>query len=81
MKVDVLGTGCPKCTLLYDRVAQAAREANLELELGKISDIERIMEYAVMATPALVIDGRVRLSGRVPAVEELKNLLASVSNS
>lgn len=77
MLIQVLGTGCPKCTLLQERVTAAAKETGLEVVISKVSDIERILEFGVMSTPALVIDGQVKLSGRVPGIEELKTLLVA----
>lgn len=77
MMIQVLGTGCPKCALLQERVTAAAKEAGLEVVVSKVSDIEQILEFGVMSTPALVIDGQVKLSGRVPGIEELKTLLVA----
>ncbi|RKY18933.1 MAG: thioredoxin family protein [Planctomycetota bacterium] len=74
-QVRILGTGCPKCRKLHERVEQAVREAGVEAEVKKVTDIGEIMEYGVMMTPALVVDGEVKLAGRVPPVEELKALI------
>jgi small redox-active disulfide protein 2 len=79
MKVQVLGTGCPKCTLLAERVAAAAREQSLTLELEKVTDIQQILAFGVLSTPALVVDGTLRFSGRVPEVAELGALLGAAS--
>lgn len=76
MHIQVLGTGCPKCTLLQERVTAAAKETGLEAVITKVSDIEQILGFGVLSTPALVIDGQVKLTGRVPGIEELKTLLA-----
>ena len=72
----VLGTGCPNCIKLYARTEAAARDLGLEYQLEKVTDIDRIISFGVMMTPALVVDGDVKLTGRVPSIEELKALLA-----
>jgi len=75
-KIAVLGTGCPKCRKLAETIEQAAQALGVSYELEKVTDIDRIMSFDVAMTPALVIDGRVVLSGRVPSAEEAKRLLA-----
>lgn len=75
MKIQILGTGCPKCKKLTENAEQAALELGLEHEIEKVTDINAIMAFGVMMTPALVIDGEVKLVGKVPGVEELKTLL------
>jgi small redox-active disulfide protein 2 len=75
MKIEVLGTGCAKCTTLYDNVKAALTELRKEAEVVKVQDIPSIMKYGVMSTPALVVDGQVKLSGKAPGVAELKGLL------
>lgn len=75
MKLQVLGTGCPNCEKLAANAAAAARELGVDFVLEKVKDIREIMEYGVMITPALVVDGEVRLVGRVQSVEEIKKLL------
>ena len=74
-KLQVLGTGCPACRRLADMAAQAARDLGLEFELEKIGDMERILQFDVPATPALVVDGTVRVWGRVPSMYELQAML------
>lgn len=74
-KLMVLGTGCPACRRLADMVAQAARDLQLEFELEKVGDIERILKFDVPAMPALVVDGEVRVWGRVPSMYELQAML------
>lgn len=74
--LQVLGPGCPKCEKLADSVQTAADEAGMEYQLEKITDITRIMELRVMTTPALIVDGEVKVVGRVPSVEELKKIIA-----
>ena len=75
MKVQILGTGCPKCRLLAQRTEQAAREAGLDVELVKVTDIAEILDFGILSTPGLAVDGQVKLSGKVPTVADLKLLL------
>lgn len=73
--VKILGTGCPKCVKLAELAKQAAGELGLACELEKVTDINTIMGYGVMMTPALVVDGQVKCVGKVPSLEEIKKLL------
>lgn len=75
MKIQILGTGCPKCNRLAQAADAAAKELNLDYELVKVSDINDIMAFGVMVTPALAIDGKVKVAGKVPSHDELKRLL------
>ena len=75
MKIQVLGTGCQKCEKLAESVEKAAAELNLDCEIEKITDLNKIMEFGVMLTPALAIAGEVKVVGKVPSVEALKKLL------
>jgi len=75
MKIEVLGTGCAKCTTLYDNVKTALTELGKQADLVKVQDIPSIMKYGVMSTPALVVDGQVKFSGKAPGVAELHGLL------
>ena len=77
MKIEVLGPGCPKCSALAASVQAAADRLGLQYELEKISDIMEITNHGVMATPALVIDGKVTVSGRVPSEAEITTMLTS----
>jgi small redox-active disulfide protein 2 len=74
-KIQILGTGCPKCKKLMENAEAAARESGLEYELIKVDDIEKIMDFGVMMTPALAVDGEVKAVGKVPSVEEIRKLL------
>lgn len=78
MKLQILGTGCPKCKLLTEHAERAARELGLAYELEKVTDIEKIFEFGVVATPALVVDGEIVVFGHVPSTTRLKELLAGV---
>ncbi len=75
MKIEILGVGCPKCEKLEENAAQAAREAGVEAEIVKVKDIKEIMKRGVMFTPALVIDGAVKSTGKLLSPEEIKALL------
>ncbi len=77
-KLQILGTGCPSCRQLADLAAQAATELHIEYEMEKVSDIDRILAFDVPGTPALVIDGEVRVVGRVPSLRELKDMIGNV---
>jgi small redox-active disulfide protein 2 len=76
MKIQVLGTGCPKCAKLAEHAAAAAQELGVEHELVKVTDINEIVSFGVMMTPALALDGEVKVVGKVPSVAEIKDLLA-----
>ncbi len=75
-KIQILGTGCPKCQQLTETAETAAKELGIPFELEKVKDIRQIMAFGVMATPALVVDGVVKVAGRVPSMDETKSLLA-----
>lgn len=75
MEVKVLGTGCAKCKTLERITREAVQELNLDVSIEKVEDIQKIMEYGIMFTPALVIDGKVVLSGKVPNLREMKDIL------
>ncbi len=75
MKIEVLGTGCAKCTTLYENTKKALEESGKSAEVVKVQDIPTIMKYGVMSTPALVIDGKVKFSGKVASVGEIKGML------
>jgi small redox-active disulfide protein 2 len=75
MLIQILGTGCPKCQKLEENARQAASELNLDFHVAKVKDLQQIMAFGVMITPALVVDGVVKVSGRVLGVEDIKKLL------
>lgn len=77
MDIRVLGTGCPKCKALEKAVNDSVSELSLQADVSKVEDIMEIMQFGVMQTPALVINGKVVLSGRLPNSKELKNILTS----
>lgn len=73
--LQILGTGCAKCTQLAAATEVAATALGLEYQLEKVADLKRIMSFGVMMTPALVVDGVVKCAGRVPKIDELKTML------
>jgi len=75
MKIQILGTGCPKCNQLYQNAKAAIEEAGIEADIEKVTDLARIMAFGVMVTPALVIDGQVKTSGKVSSVEDIKKMI------
>ena len=75
MKIEVLGTGCAKCKTLYENTKKALEESGTIAEVVKVEDIPSIMKYGVMSTPALVIDGQVKFSGKVVSVGEIMGML------
>ena len=75
-RIQVLGPGCARCKVLYEHADQAAKELGLDYEIEKVTDISAMLGYGVMATPALVVDGEVKFSGRVPSAEQLKAVLS-----
>jgi small redox-active disulfide protein 2 len=75
MKIQILGSGCAKCRTLTAVAEQAARDLGLQYELEKVTDVQRYPDFGVMFTPALVVDGVVKSSGKVPSLDEVKKLL------
>ena len=76
MKLQVLGTGSPKCKKLAANAEEAAKELGLAVEIEKVTDIDKIIDFGVMSTPSLAIDGKIVVVGKVPSVEDIKKLLA-----
>ena len=72
MKIEILGTGCPKCKKLEENARKALDDIGIKAEVIKVTDINEIIDYGVMAPPAIVIDGEVRCFGRIPDIEEIK---------
>lgn len=75
MKIEILGTGCPKCRRTVEVVRQAVAQAGVDATIHKVEDMREIMKFRVMATPAVAVDGQVRISGKVPSVEEIMAIL------
>ena len=74
-KVQILGTGCPKCKKLAENAEIAAEDLGIEYEIEKVTDINEIMEFGVMMTPGLAVDGEVKVAGKVVSIEEIKELI------
>ncbi|MDY0213452.1 MAG: thioredoxin family protein [Desulfuromonadaceae bacterium] len=75
MKIQILGTGCPKCEKLAANAKKAADNLGLNYEMEKVTELNQIMEFGVMSTPALAVDGKVLVVGKVPNPAELEKLL------
>jgi small redox-active disulfide protein 2 len=74
-KIQILGTGCPKCKKLAENAEAATKEMDIEHEIEKVTDINEMMKFGVMMTPALVVDGEVKAVGKVPSSDEIKQML------
>jgi small redox-active disulfide protein 2 len=74
-KLQVLGPGCPKCNELAKRTAEAAEASGVDYELEKVTELNKIMSFGIFMTPALVVDGEVKVVGMVPSVEEIKRMI------
>ena len=77
MKIEILGTGCPKCKKLMELITEAVNELGVSAEITKVDQINDIMNYGVMITPALAIDGKVVVAGKVPSKEEIKKWITN----
>ena len=75
MRIEVLGMGCPKCKKTRENIRTALSELGREAEVAEVKDIKAIAGYGVMMTPAVVIDGEVKIVGKVPSVEDIKKML------
>ncbi len=75
MEIKVLGTGCAKCKTLEKLTREVIEQNGIDATVSKVEDIMEIMKYGVMATPALVVDGEVVIKGRIPSLEEIKQIL------
>ena len=76
MKIQVLGPGCPRCEETYNHVMTAVSQLGIAADIEKVKDLKAIMSFGVMMTPAVAIDGEVRISGKVPSVEDLKKMFS-----
>jgi len=74
--MKILGTGCPNCIKLANLAEAAARELNIKYKLEKVTDLNEIMDYGVMVTPALVVDGQVKIAGKIPSLDAIKKMLS-----
>ena len=76
IKLQVLGTGCPKCKKLAENTETAAKALGIEYEIEKVTDINEIMKFGVMMTPALAVDGQVKIVGKVPSPEDIEKMIS-----
>ena len=74
-KIQILGTGCAKCNKLYEAAKSSAEDLGIAFEMEKVTDMMRFADFGVMVTPALVVDGEVKVSGKIPSPEQLKSML------
>jgi small redox-active disulfide protein 2 len=74
-KIQILGTGCPKCKKLAENAEAAAKQLGIKYQLEKVTELNEIMKFGVMVTPALAVDGQVKMVGKVPSPEELKKIM------
>lgn len=81
MIIQVLGTGCSRCKTLFETVNQAVRKTGVDAQVEKVEDIQKIMDYEILMTPGLVIDGYVKVAGRVPNLEEVKRLVLAAKGN
>ena len=75
MEIKVLGTGCAKCKTTYEMIEKMVKEYHLDVTLTQVEDIVELMNYGIMITPAIVVDGEVKLKGYIPTKSEIKNIL------
>jgi small redox-active disulfide protein 2 len=75
MKIEILGTGCPKCKKLFENAVEAVRTAGIQADVAKVTDINQIMNTGVMITPAIAVDGEVKSAGKVLSVDEIKRII------
>ncbi len=74
-KLQILGTGCAKCQKLAEQTEAAAKDLGLDYQLEKVTQLQEIMKFGVMMTPALAVDGQVKVVGKVPSVDEIKGMI------
>ena len=75
MKIEIYGPGCPKCKRVFQNAEEAVKDLNLDAEIEKVEDIQKIMDTGVMMTPAIVVDSEVKSVGKVLSVDEIKKIL------
>lgn len=79
MNIKILGTGCPRCKTLEKLTREVVEQNGIEATITKVEDIVEIMKYGIMSTPALVVDEKVEIKGRVPSLDEIKKVLTKTS--
>ena len=75
MKIQILGTGCPKCKQVEANAREAVKNLGIEAVIEKVTDINKIVDFGITATPALAVDGEVKFSGRIPLIEEIMEVI------
>jgi small redox-active disulfide protein 2 len=75
-KIQILGRGCAKCKKLADLAEKAANELDIQYQLEKVTDLNDILNFGVMVTPALVVDGEVKIAGKIPKTDDIKRMLS-----
>jgi small redox-active disulfide protein 2 len=79
MEIKILGPGCSKCKVMTSQVLRAVDQMQIKAHVTKVEDLEAILAYGVMSTPALVVDGVVKVAGRIASVDEIKKILSNVN--
>jgi small redox-active disulfide protein 2 len=75
MKIEILGTGCPKCLVVEEIMKKVVKELGIKANVEHVYDIEKIIEYGVMMTPAIAINGKIKIEGKIPSIEEAKKMI------
>jgi len=75
MKIEILGSGCPKCKITEEIVKKVVKRLGIKAEVGHVYDINKIIEYGVMMTPAVAIDGEIKIEGKIPTMEEAEKMI------
>jgi small redox-active disulfide protein 2 len=75
MKIEILGTGCPRCLVVEEIVKKAVKELGIKANVEHVYEIEKIIEYGVMMTPAVAINGKIKIEGKIPSIEEAKKMI------
>jgi small redox-active disulfide protein 2 len=75
VKIEILGTGCPSCLVVEEIVKKAVKELGIKANVEHVYEIEKIIEYGVMLTPAVVINGKIKIEGKIPTIEEAKKMI------
>jgi small redox-active disulfide protein 2 len=81
MRIQVLGTGCPRCRKTFEHVHEALKQLGMCADVEKVEDLKAIMDFGVVLTPAVAVDGKVKVSGKVPSVDEIKAYLSAEGSS
>jgi small redox-active disulfide protein 2 len=81
MEIRILGPGCPRCQEVYKRTQEVLAELNIAADIEKITDIKKIMEYKIMATPGLIVNDKVKCAGKIPAKSQIKQWIEEEKNT